>query len=131
MPLDLVLAAFGFENHPDFPYRIEVRGLPVDFKQEEGRYTTNIRTSRGDICSVVETTRQMQCEGIYALFPLKFAMTSADECDAIGEIFEHLEVIPTPDSYGAYRRRIGEQGVALASGAVAASPLHLLLHNVM
>jgi hypothetical protein len=130
-PQDYVLSGLGFENHPDFPYRVELRGLPVDFKHDNGRYTTAIGTSAGEICWVMETTHQMECEGIYALFPLKFAMTSVDQCDAIGEIFEHLEVLPTPDAYAAYQSRIGEQGLALASGPVAASPIHLLLHNIM
>jgi hypothetical protein len=115
-PTDHALAGLGFENHADFPYRVELRGLPVDFKHENNRYTTTIRTTAGEVLCVMETTHEMQCEGINALFPIKFAMTSVDECDAMGEVFEHLEVIPTPDAYAAYRRRIGEQGLALASG---------------
>jgi len=130
-PTDHLLAGLGFENHPDFPYRVELRGLPVNFEHHNGRYRTTISTSSGEISCVMETTPEMQCEGIYALFPLKFAMTSTDECDALGEVFEHLEVIPTPQAYAAYRHRIGDQGLALASGPVAASPLHSVLHNLM
>jgi len=130
-PLELLLAGLGLENHPDFPYRVELCGSPVDFKHDNGRYTTNIRTAAGEISWVMETTHEMHREGIYALFPLKFAMTSVAECNAVGELFEHLEIIPTPEAYAAYRRRIGDQGLALASGPVAASPLHLLLHNLM
>jgi hypothetical protein len=128
---DFVLDGLGFESHSDFPFRVELRGLPITFEHNESRYTTKISTHCGDISWVMETTHEMQCEGIDSLFPLKFAMTSVDECDAIGNIFEHLEIVPTPQAYADYRRRIGERGLALASGPVAASPLHLLLHNVM
>ena len=131
-PDDYILTSFGFENHADFPYRIELRGLPIDFKHDNASYRTTIRTSAGEVSGgVKEMTHRMLCDGIYALFPLKYAMTSVEECDAIGEVFEHLEVIPMPDAYAAYRQRIGDRGLAFASGPVAASPLHLLLHNVM
>lgn len=129
---DHMLSSLGFDNHPDYPFRMELRGLPLDFKEDNDSYSMSIRTAAGEVSGVLKKmTHEMQCEGIYALFPLKFAMASADECDAIAEAFEHLEVVPTPDAYAAYHRRIGEQGVALASGPTAASPLHFLLHNLM
>ena len=129
---DHMLSSLGFDNHPDYPFRLELRGLPLDFKEDSDSYSMSIRTAAGEVSGVLKKmTHEMQCEGIYALFPLKFAMASADECEAIAEAFEHLEVVPTPDAYAAYHRRIGEQGVALASGPTAASPLHFLLHNLM
>lgn len=130
-PDDHRFSGLGFENHRDFPYRIELRRLPVEFRRDNDRCSTVIRTSAGEASWHLENTHEMQCNGIYSLFPLKFAMTSLEECEAIGEVIENLEVIPTPDAYAAYHQRIGEHGLALASGPVAASPMHLLLHNLM
>ena len=48
-PRELALLGFGIENHPDFPYRVELRGLPMEFRQEGDSSYTRIRTSAGDI----------------------------------------------------------------------------------
>jgi hypothetical protein len=130
-PRDHLLSGLGFENHPDLPYRVELHGLPVEFRHDQEHFNTLIQTSSGPITWQLKNTRQMQCEGIHALFPLKFPLTGIEECEAIAKVFEHLEVIPTPDAYARYRQRIGNSGLAIAGGPVAASPTHLLLHNLM
>lgn len=49
----------------------------------------------------------------------------------MAQVFEHLEVVPTPEAYTAFHERVGERGVAVANGPLGSSPMHLLLHDVM
>jgi Uroporphyrinogen decarboxylase (URO-D). len=130
-PQDWLLRGFGIENHPDFPYRVEVAGLPVEFAAEGGFYHTTIRTAAGDVTTVLEMTPAMQRDGMSIPFVRKRPVESAADLEAVVQVFEHLEVVPTPKAYAAFRARIGEHGLALANGPIAASPVHLILHDLM
>jgi hypothetical protein len=39
--------------------------------------------------------------------------------------------VPTPQQYRRFSARIGERGLAVAAGPVAASPMHLVLHELV
>jgi hypothetical protein len=130
-PRDWMLRGFGIENHADFPYRVEVTDLPVEFTEEDGRYRTTIRTSGGDVTAALEMTPGMQRDGMSIPFVKKRPVETADDLEKVAQVFEHLEVIPTPAAYAAFRARIGGNGLALANGPIASSPVHLLLHDLM
>ncbi len=130
-PWDFALRGLGIENHPDSPYRIELRGLPMEFSHKGDTYRTRIQTSAGEVsCSLAHTT-EMRREGISIPWVEEFAIRSVGDCDAVAEAFEHLVVVPTPDAYAAFRRRIGERGIAVTNGLLGASPMHGILHDLL
>jgi len=128
---ELMLRGIGFDNHPDYPFRVEVRGLPVAFEHDAGNLRTRVTTPAGDVVLHLELTREMARNGISIPFVHSYAVRTLDDLEAVARMFEHLEVIPTPAAYAEFRRRIGERGLAVATGPIAASPLHLLLHELM
>lgn len=130
-PADFALAGLGYDQHPDFPYRLELRGLAI---HQEGPFedlTTVIRTSKGDVRMRLEWTEEMRRSGISGPFVTERAVKGPEDLDPVAEVFEHLVVIPTPDAYAAFARRVGERGLAVAKGNNTASPAHLLLHDLM
>ena len=130
-PEDMLLNGFGIENHPDYPFRVEVRGIPTEFHRDEENVRSVFHTSAGDITTHLEQTVEMQRDGVSMPFVRDYAITSAADFDALGELFEHLEVVPTPDCYTAFHTRVGEHGLAVANGMASASPIHLILHNLV
>ena len=130
-PRDWILRGFGIENHPDFPYRVEVSGLPVEFTAKGGFFHTTIRTAAGDVTSTLEMTPAMQRDGMSIPFVRKRPIETRADFAPVAQVFEHLEVLPTPAAYSAFRARIGDHGLALANGPIAASPIHLILHDLM
>jgi hypothetical protein len=60
-----------------------------------------------------------------------FAIESPDDFEAIAQIFEHIEVIPAPENYAGFHRRIDHRGLAIANGCIAASPMHLIFHELI
>ena len=130
-PQDWLLRGFGIENHPDFPYRVEVSGLPVEFVADGGFFQTTIRTAAGDVTAALEMTSAMQRDGMSIPQVRKRPVETPADLEAVAQMFEHLEVVPTPAAYSAFRARIGEHGLALANGPIAASPVHLILHDLM
>ena len=130
-PEDFVLRGLGLDNHPDFPYRLELRGLPVEFEHEGGSFKTRFRTAVGEIHTDLALSDQMRRDGITVPFVKHFAIASPDDFEAIAQIFEHIEVIPTPENYAEFHRRIGYRGLAIANGLIAASPMHLIFHELI
>lgn len=130
-PREWALRGFGIENHADFPYRVEVSGLPVEFVSDGERYRTTIRTAAGDATTVLEMTDAMRRDGMSIPYVKKRPIETQADFEAVAQVFEHLEVVPTPTAYAAFHARIGGHGLAVAQGPIAASPVHLILHDLM
>lgn len=128
---DVSLRGLGCDNHPDYPYRIELRDLPVEFDSDGENLRTRIRTPAGEVFTHLQQTARMTREGISLPFVKSYAIRSVDDFEAVAQVFEHLEVIPTPENYAAFHQRVGEQGLAVARGPLAASPMHLILHELV
>ncbi|HRW11215.1 MAG TPA: uroporphyrinogen decarboxylase family protein [Caldilineaceae bacterium] len=125
------LRGLGIDNHQDYPYRVELRDLPMESTDDGIDLRTRIHTSAGEIFTHLHRSPQMASDGISLPFVKSYAIKTAEDFDAIGEIFEHLMVIPTPESYRAFHQRVGGRGLAVARGPVAASPIHLILHELV
>ena len=130
-PRDWMLRGFGIENHPDFPYRVDVSSLPVEFSSDGARYRTTIHTPAGDATAILEMTDAMRRDGMSIPFVKKRPIESPADFEAVAQVFEHLEVVRTPASYAAFHARIGEHGLAVAQGPIAAAPVHFVLHDLM
>lgn len=128
---DIRLRALGIDNHPDFPYRIELRDFPIESSDDGQDLRTLIHTLAGDIFTHLHRDAEMARRGISLPFVRSFAIESIDDFEPVAQIFEHLEVIPTPEGYAAFRKRVGERGLAVARGPVGASPIHLILHELV
>ena len=125
------LRAFGIDNHQDYPYRVELQGLPLESNDDGVDLRTSVQTSAGELFTHLHRSPQMARDGISLPFVKSYAIKSAADFDAVAEIFEHLVVIPTPEAYRTFQQRVGDRGVAVARGPVAASPVHLILHELV
>lgn len=130
-PDDLVLRPLGIERHADFPYRVELDGLAVLFEEAAGSYRTSIDTPVGPVILESVLTPEMISQGVYDPHVTRHAIRTADDFEPVARVFEHLRVVPQPEGYAAFRDRIGERGIAVASGAIGASPMHLILHDLV
>ncbi len=130
-PEDFIFRAFGFENHPDFPYRIELNSLPVEFTYEHGKYRTVIRTPAGVVETYMEYEDSMARDGITNPEVKRHVIEAGDDLEPVAQVYEHFEVVPTPAAYRSFHERIGTRGLALAQGPVSGSPVHAILHQLM
>jgi hypothetical protein len=130
-PEDFIFRAFGFENHPDFPYRLELNSLPVEFSYADGKYRTLIHTSAGDLETLMEYDNSMARNGITAPEVTKYPLPDATDFERVAQVYEHFEIVPTPENYWSFHERIGTRGLALAQGPNSASPMHAILHMLM
>lgn len=127
---DISLRGLGIDNHADYPYRVALRNLPIDWNDDGENLTASIQTPHGEVFTHLYRTEQMKRDGISLPFVQHHPLNTTDDVAALGTIFENLEIIPTPDAYAAFKTRLGDQGVAVARGPMAASPMHLILHEL-
>ena len=128
---DVSLRGLGIDNHQDYPYRVELRGLPLESSDDGEDLRTLVKTPAGNVFTHLSRTAQMQRDGISLPFVRSYAIESLDDLEALAQVFEHLEVIPIPESFAAFKERVGDRGIAVARGPVGASPMHLILHELM
>lgn len=131
-PRDFMWRAFGFETCWDFPFKLEINSLKVDFKYEagegSGKYWTTIHTPAGPLETYMEYENSMAKNGITAPEVKKYPLPDPTNWEAVAQVYDAFEVVPTPDNYRAFRARIGDRGLALAQGPNSASPMHSILH---
>ena len=127
---DLSLRGLGIDNHQDYPYRVELRGLPLESSDDGVDLKTRIATPAGDIFTHLHRSPEMAKAGISLPFVKSYPIESVDDFEAMAHVFEHLAVVPTPEAYRAFHERVGDRGLAVARGPVAASPIHLMLHEL-
>ena len=128
---DVSLRGLGVDNHQDYPYRVELRDLPVESSDDGQHLRTLVRAPAGEIFTHLYRSAEMARNGISLPFVKSYAIHSAADFEAVAQIFERLEVIPTPEAYRAFRQRVGERGLAVARGPMVASPIHLILHELV
>jgi hypothetical protein len=130
-PDSLMMRAFGFDTHPDYAYRVEVQDLPVQFEVEGDTLFTRITTDAGEVTTKMRQTAEMARNGISRPFVESYPIESVNDFEPVAEVFEHLKVIPTPEGYSSFQQRVGDHGIAVAKGFTHASPIHLMLHDLM
>lgn len=130
-PNALFLRGLGLDNHPDYPFRVEAPGLDVAYRSFGERHETRIATPFGDVSWTLRMTHNMAAAGVSLPFVESYPVGDIADLDRVAWVFENLLVVPTPEGYRRFHDRIGSRGVAVANGCVAASPMHLLLHELM
>jgi hypothetical protein len=128
---DFKFRGLGLDNHPDYPYRVELKDFPVRFEHDEEDLKTWIETPAGEVFTHIRQSREMLKDGISLPFVLSYPIRSEKDFEAVAQVFEHLEVVPTPERYRAFKERMGDQGVGVANGLHVASPIHFMLHDLI
>ena len=130
-PGDLALRGLGIDNHPDYPFRTELRDLPCDLASDGEYLRATIHTPAGPLTTHLQQTAAMTRDGISLPFVRQYPIASPADFETVAQVFEHLEVVPTPENYATFHQRIGPRGLAVACGPLAASPMHLILHELV
>lgn len=128
---DVSLLGLGLDNHPDYPFRIQLRDLPFEISDDGENLRILIRAPAGEVFTHLYRDVEMLRNGISLPFVKAYAINSSEDFEAVAQVFDHLEVIPTPEAYAAFQQRVGEHGLAVAHGPRGASPMHLILHDLV
>ncbi|MCK4323151.1 MAG: hypothetical protein KAW89_01375, partial [Armatimonadetes bacterium] len=74
---------------------------------------------------------EMRAAGASLPWAEEHALKGPDDYQVLEHIFSHLEVIPDETRYRQWRQWVGEAGVAVAYGWLAASPMHHIMRELL
>jgi len=118
-----------------------LRGMPYltklpskvtrEVKQEKDVTTVTYHTPVGDVSCKFGFTEQMKHAGASISWVYEHVLKEPKDYKIVGYIYRNLEVIPDYDNYVKFKKELGERGVAVAYGGLAASPMHRIMKDLM
>ena len=121
----------GIEHVRNQPYRVRFRRTErlIERRGDEARVT--YRTPVGSVSGKLRHDEAMRRDGITIMAVTERVVKSAEDLEVIGFIFEDLEVKADESRYRGLCEEVGEAGLVVALGNVAASPVHHLLKELV
>lgn len=130
-PDDDIHRALGVYNLWTMPCRTRFTGVRCAVHRDGDRTTVEYHTPLGTVRTTVLYDEAMRAAGISITHIAEHAIKSPDDYGPVAYLFDHAEVEPQVDGYSEFDRQVGDRGIAVAFLNLAASPLHLLLRELM
>ena len=123
--------ALGIFNLWFMPYRTELNNIERKVSTEGDNTIVEYMTPKGSLRTVVLYDDNMRKAGITFSHISEHAIKSSKDYEAIGYIFENASVEPNYEGYSEFADKIGDRGLAAGFVNLAASPVHLILKELM
>ena len=88
------------------------------------------QTPKGNIRTATRYDDSMKQAGITITHIAEHAIKSVADFEAVGYIFENIEVQPNYDGFKKFKEQIGEMGLAVGFISLAASGMHLIMREL-
>ncbi|MBM3476294.1 MAG: hypothetical protein FJX75_23730 [Armatimonadetes bacterium] len=121
----------GLDHVRNQPYRLRFRRTERLVEPEGSDVRVTYRTPVGSVSGKLRYDEGMRRDGITIMAVTERVVKSAADYDTIGFIFEDLEVEFDEGRYRVLCEQVGERGMVVALGNVAASPVHHLLKELV
>lgn len=121
----------GLDHVPNQPYRLRFRRTRRQVIHEGEKIRIIYNTPAGELSGVLLYTDQMRRDGVTLMHVHERVVKSLDDYRVLAALFEDIEIEPDQSRYQRFRASIGDDGIAVAFGNVAASPVHHLLKELV
>ncbi len=121
----------GLDHVKNQPFRLRFRRTKRIVEQDGDEIRVIYQTPAGELSGKLLYTEQMRRDGVTLMHVTERVVKSHDDYDRVAALFEDIQVERDESRYVAFRDEVGETGVAVAFGNVAASPAHHLLKELV
>ncbi len=128
---DIVDQGLGIYRLKEMPFTTVLHGVEREVTREEHRTRVVYHTPVGSVSCTVRYTPEMRAAGASLPWAEEHALKGPADYQVLEHIFSHLEVIPDETRYRQWQEWVGEAGVAVAYGWLAASPIHHIMRELM
>ncbi len=101
-----------------FSPNVEVRAIPLS-----DSLRVEYHTPKGVISTTEVVTEEMRGAGATITWVEERAIKSSEDYERLAYLFEQVEVVPEYERYARWKQQIGQDGVAVLMGSLAASPM--------
>jgi hypothetical protein len=129
-PDDVVDRCLGLYRLKEMPFETLLQGVEREVKVEGGSTRVTYHTPVGNVSCRFSYTEEMRRAGATISWVDEHALKRPEDYDVLRFIFERLETLPDDGRYRAWQEWVGEDGVAVAFGNGAASPMHLIMRDL-
>jgi len=129
--IDNIGFSLGLVNLRNNVYRVDFGNIEHKVKEDGGLTEVIFKTPYGNISTKYLYNETMKRSGATIGHTVEHAVKSKNDYKAIGYIYENLEIIPTYDNHIRFQNYIGYRGVAVAFNLLSASPVHLIMKELM
>lgn len=129
--MDGIGIALGLVNLKNSAYRIDFSNIDHNVKEDSGLTEVIFKTPYGNISTKYLYNEAMKRSGATIGHTVEHAIKSSSDYKAIGYIYENLEIVPTYRNHTQFQEYIGERGIAVAFNLLSASPVHLIMKELM
>lgn len=123
--------ALGLDHVKNQPYRLRFRRTKRHVHRDGDRTHVVWKLPQGELSAVLRYDEGMRRAGVTLVHVEERVVKSLDDYALVGQLFEDVVVEVDESRYEAYCHEIGEDGVVVALGNVAASPVHHLLKELV
>ena len=131
MENDNIGFALGMLNLKTNPYKIDFSNIEHSIKVDKDLTTVKYFTPYGEITTNALYNENMRRSGITLAQTVGHAIKSQNDYKAVAYIFENVKVKKSYKNYIKYQKFVGDRGVAVAFNLLSASPMHLIMKELM
>ena len=128
---DMIDRGLGLFSLGVLPYRIELCNIERRVEHHDRETRVEYHTPKGVVSTAFTFTGEMLDAGASMSWQTLLPIREPRDFEAVGYIFDHLQVRPQLDGYLARRAEVGERGVAVGWLLGTACPIHHILKELM
>lgn len=130
-PDDDVDRALGIYRLWFSPYLPVLQNVERKVRYSGDETIVEYHTPKGNLRTKVIYDETMKKAGITITHIAEHVIKSKDDLEPLGYIFDNIEVAPNYEGYKKFQDRVGQSGLAVAYTSLAASPMHLIMRELM
>ena len=126
--IDLGLGIYRFKT---IPYNVELHNVERKVTREKEIINVEYLTPYGSIHTKVLYSEIMKKSGATLAHVLEYAIKGVQDFEAVAYIYENIEIKPQYDHFLKFKESIGGRGIVAAFNSLCASPMHLIMKELM
>lgn len=123
--------ALGLDHVKNQPYRLRFQKTRRVVEHGEDRSRVIYKLPQGELSAVLRHDEGMRRAGATLMHVEEQVVKTVDDYALVAALFEDVVVEPNQERYRQFRAEVGDEGVVVALGNVAASPVHHLLKELV
>ena len=130
-PEDTADRCLGIYRLKNMAFETRLHNVERTLAPEGDMTRVTYHTTKGTVTGVYGYTPEMKASGVSIPWVNEYLIKKPEDYAVLAHIYANLEVVPMYDNYRAWQDWVGDDGVAVAFGGLASSPMHHILHEVM
>ena len=129
--LDIIDRPLGIWRVHQCPWAAKMKKVKRNISYQGDTTVVEYVTPAGNLMTRVLYNESMKAAGVTLTHVEEFPIKNVTDYDAMGYIFENMEVLPAYDGIQRIKEEVGERGLITGVGTLGGSAMHHIIHELM